>query len=323
MQKLNNAQKVIISGVMGSFGLLLVYFTIVSLAQSFSHAVTQFLSLSYLLVPLVIGFAAQVSLFSYSRLFIKAIHQGSTSVGASGGVSTVSIIACCAHHLTDFAPFIGFTAAAVFLTAYQTFFIVVGLFSNVIGITVMLAIMQKHHLYLAGGTFRGLMKLDLSKIRNSVIVVSLVAIFVFGLIATTNGGSAIFSAVPASNTTNTMYSKGVARSLMSLPTKYSDSNGLSIQVTPSPLSTGSNVSFDIKMDTHAGDLSFDLTKVTYLTAGNGTRYNPIAWSGSPPGGHHREGILTFPPLSGTPSSLTLYLINVYGTDRTFEWILTS
>lgn len=304
---MKDIDRIIIHGTIASLALLAIYFAIVSLAQGFDHAVEEFISLSYLMVPLVAGFGIQVSLYSYTRHRASAMRQGSASVTASGGLSTVSMIACCAHHLTDFVPFIGITATAVFLTAYQTFFIAVGLFSNVIGIAVILAVIQKHQLYDPNGAFMRIMRLDMGKVRNLAVGVSLIAIISFGWVSASSAGT--------SDTTPT--------NLISLAGKADQANGLTVEVDPVPFSLNSSVSFGVKLDTHSGDLSFDITKVAYLADSNGVTYLPQGWDGSLSGGHHRQGTLAFPPLSGSPTAITLTFKDLYGSDRTFEWSLTG
>lgn len=306
--RLRTDLRVAIHGVTASLVLLTVYFAIVSLAQGFGHAVEEFISLSYLMVPLVVGFGIQFSLFSYARLYAQAIHQGSASVTATGGLSTASVVACCAHHVTDLVPFVGITAAAAFLSAYQTFFIAIGLLSNIVGITIMLAIIQKHHMYNPKGLLGRIMRIDMSKVRNLALVVALIAVIPIGWSASAN-----------------LQNQGVtaASNTVTLPEKVSDANGLVVTVTPLPLSNGTSVQFGIKMDTHSGDLSFNVTQVAFLTDSNGVNYSPTEWSGSPPGGHHREGTLTFPPLNGNPVSIKLVLKGLYGVDRTFEWNLAG
>jgi len=57
---------------------------------------------------------------------------------------------------------------------------------------------------------------------------------------------------------------------------------------------GGELVFGITMDTHAVDLDvYDLAKLTVLNDESGKEYSPVSWR-SPPGGHHREGTLTFP-----------------------------
>jgi len=299
-------KKVIVHGALASSGLFLIYILIISLAQSFTHAIDEFVSLYYLLIPLIAGFGIQVSLFSYSRQYMKAMRQGSIYVTVSGGLSTASMIACCAHHLTDILPFIGVTAAAIFLTAYQTFFIILGLLSNVIGITVMLALIQRHHMYDPKSALANAMRVDMTKVRNLSLVVSLVIIAYLG-----------WSTASSLGAPNVNSSSGA----ITLQERVSDANGLVVTVRPSPFSFDSSMSFEIKMDTHSGDLSYDMTKVAYLQASDGQKYLPTEWTGSPPGGHHRDGNLIFPKLSGKPTSIMLVLQDLYGVDRTFEWDL--
>jgi hypothetical protein len=57
--------------------------------------------------------------------------------GAGGGTSTVAMVACCAHHVTDVLPLLGLSAAAAFLAEYRIPFMLVGLVTNLIGIGVM------------------------------------------------------------------------------------------------------------------------------------------------------------------------------------------
>ena len=54
--------------------------------------------------------------------------------------------ACCAHHLADVLPLLGLSGVAIFLVRYQLFFIVVGVLSNIVGITIMLETIQRHGL---------------------------------------------------------------------------------------------------------------------------------------------------------------------------------
>ena len=56
------------------------------------------------------------------------------------------MVACCAHHLSDVLPFVGLAGAAAFFAEYQVFFIVLGVVSNFIGITIMLETVQRHNL---------------------------------------------------------------------------------------------------------------------------------------------------------------------------------
>src|SRR4030065_2009346 len=54
----------VLHGIAASMLLSLTYFLIASIAESFDHATTQFLSLSYLFIPLIASFGIQIGLFS-------------------------------------------------------------------------------------------------------------------------------------------------------------------------------------------------------------------------------------------------------------------
>lgn len=54
------------------------------------------------------------------------------------------MVACCAHHLTDVLPIIGFSAAATFLNQYRIPFMLVGIGANLVGIAFMLCLIRQH-----------------------------------------------------------------------------------------------------------------------------------------------------------------------------------
>jgi hypothetical protein len=77
------------------------------------------------------------------RLFAPITNIGPSGAlaGAGGTTSTIAMVACCAHHVTDVLPILGLTAAATFLAEYQTAFMLVGFGTTLIGIGVMLVIL--------------------------------------------------------------------------------------------------------------------------------------------------------------------------------------
>ncbi len=161
--------KVVIHGIIASMALASVYFAILTAVQSFSHAIQQFTTIWYFMIPLIAGFGIQVGLYSYIRHSMRA---SVASVAASGGVSTGSMIACCAHHLTDVLPLIGFSAAALFLTKYQTPLILLGIFSSLIGTIYMLEMIQKHKLYDKKSFAGKIMKYNMNNARTVIIILS-------------------------------------------------------------------------------------------------------------------------------------------------------
>jgi hypothetical protein len=174
--------KPVLWGTAASSILLIVYFFVLTIANSFTHSVEQFLDMWYWIALLVVGFGLQVGLFTYIRGMTRLQKESgvaASSVAAAGGISTTSMIACCAHHVTDIFPLLGISAAAVFLNEYQNLFIIVGVLSNLIGITLMLKIIQNHKLFNGEQKiFNVIMKLNMNR---SLYVVSTLSIFTFVL----------------------------------------------------------------------------------------------------------------------------------------------
>ncbi len=134
-------------GIGGAALLMAVYLGIITLAQDWTHALAQTTELWYWVLALAGGFGVQAGLFSFIRQGIRQRRAAATgSVAASGSVSAGSMAACCAHHLTDVLPLLGLSGMAIFLVRYQLFFIVVGVLSNIVGITLMLETIQRHGL---------------------------------------------------------------------------------------------------------------------------------------------------------------------------------
>ena len=121
----------------------------------------------YWVLPLIAGFSLQAGLFVYIRnrmLELKASGASGGSLAASGGMSTSAMVACCVHHLTDLLPVLGLSAAAIFITRFQSVFLLVGVISNVLGILYMLKVIQKNALAPEGpGILSLALRLDMQK----------------------------------------------------------------------------------------------------------------------------------------------------------------
>ncbi len=103
-------------------------------------------------------------------------------------------------------------------------------------------------------------------------------------------------------------------------TKSDNKNSVRVDVRPVQLLPGKPAKFEIRMNTHAGDLNQDLVAVCSLTDSSGREYLPTSWDGSPPGGHHRSGVLEFPELGDTAQSITLVIREVADVpERVFDW----
>jgi len=125
------------AGGLAATGLALFYVVVVWTASgSFGHLVDQASRDWYFLVLIVAGFGVQVALVSELRRRHRLQQTAAVAGGAGMGASTAGMIACCAHHIADLAPFIGASGAATFLTDYRIPFIVVGIGVNAIGVAI-------------------------------------------------------------------------------------------------------------------------------------------------------------------------------------------
>lgn len=135
-------------GVLAGVFLIGVYTGILAAANSLQHAVDEFMRLWYWMLPLVVGVALQVGLFAYARRATRGEHGAhARGVVASGGASTLSMVACCAHHVTDVLPVIGFAGAITLLASYQGLFLLLGVLSNLVGLVYVLGLLRRHGLY--------------------------------------------------------------------------------------------------------------------------------------------------------------------------------
>lgn len=122
-----------------TIGLVVVLFNILiaSLAEgSFEKGYQVFLTngIFVYLIPLAVGI--QMGLFRYHRNITAEKNLcGSEKIGVAGSAaSSLTMVACCLHHVSDFLPSIGFIlATSSFLIQYKDAIIIIGLLANIAG----------------------------------------------------------------------------------------------------------------------------------------------------------------------------------------------
>lgn len=126
------------AGLLGSLALAGLYFGLVSLAESPTHALDQAWQDRWIIAPLILGFGTQIGLYTVLKTgaYLPMAVPGSSGAiaGASGGMSATAMVACCAHHLTDLLPMVGATAASTFLAQYRIPFMLLGLGTSTVGV---------------------------------------------------------------------------------------------------------------------------------------------------------------------------------------------
>ncbi|MCZ7397330.1 MAG: hypothetical protein O8C59_02320 [Candidatus Methanoperedens sp.] len=121
-----------------SIGILVIFFniSIASIAEGSLHKGYQvFLTngIFVYLIPLAVGI--QMGLFRYHRNITTGNASGSEKMGMAGSAtSSLAMVACCLHHVSDLLPAVGFIlATSSFLIQYKDAIIIIGLLANVAG----------------------------------------------------------------------------------------------------------------------------------------------------------------------------------------------
>ncbi len=149
-QRLRRLAWPIAGGLLAIIGLASLYLGLVSLAESWAHALDLLRQDTPFVVPIFLGFGLQVGLLLTLRQERSwasyAQDAAATKVtGASGGASTLTMLACCAHHLTDVLPILGLSSAALFLGTYKNWFLALGLVSNLAGVAFLARLLYRRH----------------------------------------------------------------------------------------------------------------------------------------------------------------------------------
>jgi hypothetical protein len=126
----------VIFGLLAALGLLAFYLVTITLAQGWGHAIEQLYIDGWFVGAIMAGFGTQVGLYT----FLRGMHLHATAggVAASTGTSTVAMLACCAHHLTDVFAIFGLSGAAIFLNVYKMPLLWLGIVMNLFGIAYLL-----------------------------------------------------------------------------------------------------------------------------------------------------------------------------------------
>jgi hypothetical protein len=138
-------------GLVAAGLLVLLYLGMVTWAQGWKHSLELLGQDRALVAAIATGLGVQVGLYSYLRLVVHygiklAMPTATTGVGT--GTSSVAMVACCIHHVTDVLPVMGLSGAAIFLNQYRIPFMVVGMVVNAAGVAIMLRVVVKGRAHL-------------------------------------------------------------------------------------------------------------------------------------------------------------------------------
>lgn len=133
-------------GILAALALGAFYLAIVALAsRSWQHAVELLRDDRYYILAIVAGFGTQVGLMVYMRRALRDLSARAAYAtgGAGTGASTLSMLACCAHHVSDLAPVLAGSGLVIFLNNYRYPVMLVGIAVNLLAIALLLRRMYR------------------------------------------------------------------------------------------------------------------------------------------------------------------------------------
>jgi len=136
-------------GIGAAIAVVGFYLGLLTLTSNWTSAKIQFIEYRWWIIALSLGLGTQVTLFSSMRkiIFGRNIKAAKSGLAASGGMSTASMAACCAHYLVPLLPALGLpflSGAVAGIANYQRELFMLGVLSNLIGLGIMLRIMHKN-----------------------------------------------------------------------------------------------------------------------------------------------------------------------------------
>lgn len=152
--------------------------------------------------------------------------------------------------------------------------------------------------------------------NSRVLIVGVISVVIFGsfLFKGTRGNSKVVQGVQnqasASDKETTTILDGKAKSM----------GAVEVEVTPVVVDTKSNMAFDVALNTHSVDLSYDYIETISAEDDQGKIYEPVDWSGGE-GGHHLSGQIVFEPISQKANKITLIIDGIDNEKEIFEWDL--
>jgi hypothetical protein len=241
-------------------------------------------------------------------------------MGAGGVTSSIAMAACCAHHVTDVLPILGLTVAAAFLAQYRQAFMLAGLGINLTGIVAMLVILHRER----KKSIAGILNFPHDGVDMKRYLWLLLLVVTLSLAGCAVGQPKSFS--QPTQAVETEQPNGIASKLhMQLSEKVDEQGAVSVVAIPQHWEGGGDtIDFEIVMNTHSVDLSFDLAPLSTLTTDTGIEVAALRWQ-APGGGHHVTGTLSFPAqVDGKPvlkgvSLITLKIDNMDVPERVFTW----
>lgn len=126
-------KKSVLYGITATVLLFVIFLIAVGLISDLPFLKDQLSKYWYYIIALTSGFGIQFGLYTRLKQVVRG-HHGREVVAVSGSTSTVAMVSCCAHYLTNILPILGATGIAAIASQYQIKFFWVGIVFNLFGI---------------------------------------------------------------------------------------------------------------------------------------------------------------------------------------------
>ena len=163
-------------GVASFIILLSLFLILLTLLNSFDAALERFAFRWYFYLPITAGFGLQVGLFSFMRKSLKENNAPASALVATGSVSSGTMALCCTHYIANLVPIMAVSGVSIFFTKYEVPFLVMGIFSNVIGISFMLYYIQNYNVPVRNKLLGQIMSLNMLKARKVAVLLSVIIV---------------------------------------------------------------------------------------------------------------------------------------------------
>lgn len=152
--------------------------------------------------------------------------------------------------------------------------------------------------------------------NSRVLVVGVISVTVFGvfLLKGTRDNNKVVQGVQSKATASDENTE------TSLESKVKSMGAVEVEVTPVSIKLGSKMIFDVALNTHSVDLSYDYTNIIKAEDAKGNVYEAISWSGDK-GGHHLRGEVELEPLIEDTRTIKLNIKGIDNQNAVFEWEL--
>ena len=149
---------------------------------------------------------------------------------------------------------------------------------------------------------------------NKFLLLTLVIVVIFLVFNVVKKTDKKFTVIKTANS--------VSKQEKNLNSQENEGGNVTVKVKPKVLKIGERPMFELEFETHSVDLDFDVVQISSLVDEKGKIFNNSIWEGSGPGGHHREGTLTFNTVLSETKFVELIIKDVAGVlQRKLRWEL--